>query len=42
MRNIVTAAFLIIPLLLFVCYTFVFHFFGILRLAPKTGHLELV
>ena len=36
MRNIVTAAFLIIPLLLFVCYIFVFHFFGILRKKART------
>ena len=36
MRNFVTAAFLIIPLLLFVCYIFVFHFFGILKKKART------
>ena len=36
MRNAVIAAFLVVPLFLLVFYTFVFHFFGILRKKART------
>ncbi len=36
MRGVVIAAFLVVPLFLLVFYTFVFHFFGILKKKART------